>query len=203
MSQAPNVLMVHPTVPVKSVAEFIAYLKGQSGQAQLRLVGQRHVVASGGRVVQGDDRQRHAARAVSRHRSGLIDLIAGQVQVYFTSPVGILQYIQDGKLRALAVTTVRAFRVLCPNLPAVAATVPGFEVTTWFGVGAPKATPGTIVDLLNREINAGAHDPKIRARLAELGGAAFIATPAEMAAFLAAEVDRWGRAVKFSGAKVD
>ena len=130
------------------------------------------------------------------------DLLTGQVQVYFTSPVGSLQYLQDGKLKALAVTTAAPSDVL-PNVPTVAATVPGFEVTTWFGIGAPKATPAAIVERLNRETNAALGDPKIKARLADLGGAPFVATPAEMAAFVAAEVDRWGRAVKFSGAKVD
>ena len=132
----------------------------------------------------------------------LVDLLSGQVQVYFTSPVGSLQYLQDGKLRALAVTTAQPSDVL-PDVPTIAATVPGFEVTTWFGIGAPKATPAAIVERLNREINAGLNDPKIKARLADLGGAPFVATPAQMAAFVAAEIERWGQAVKFSGAKVD
>jgi tripartite-type tricarboxylate transporter receptor subunit TctC len=90
-----------------------------------------------------------------------------------------------------------------PDIPTVGETVPGFEVTTWFGMGAPKATPTEIVDKLNRQNNAGLNDPTIKARLADLGAAPFIATPAEMAAFVADETERWGRAVKFSGAKVD
>ena len=132
----------------------------------------------------------------------MIDLIAGQVQVYFTSTVGILQYIQEGKVRALAVTGAKRFEAL-PELPAVAETVPGFEVLTWLGVGAPKATPGTIVDLLNREINAGLADPKIRTRLSELGGTADIATPAQLSARIAVETERWIKVVKAAGIKAD
>jgi tripartite-type tricarboxylate transporter receptor subunit TctC len=100
------------------------------------------------------------------------------------------------------VTTVRRSEVL-PDVPTVAETVPGFEVTTWFGIGAPKATPIEIVDKLNHENNAGLNDSTIKARLADLGAAPVIATPAEMATFVADETERWGRAVKFSGAKVD
>jgi tripartite-type tricarboxylate transporter receptor subunit TctC len=130
------------------------------------------------------------------------ELLTGQVQVYFTSPVGSLQYVQEGKLRALAVTTASPSAIL-PNVPTVAATVPGYEVTTWFGIGAPKGTPAAIVERLNRENNAGLNDPKIKARLADLGGEPFVMSPAQMVEFVAAELDRWGRAVKFSGAKVD
>ena len=132
----------------------------------------------------------------------MIDLIAGQVQVYFTSTVGILQHIQEGKVRALAVTGAKRFEAL-PELPAVAETVPGFEVLTWIGVGAPKATPRTIVDLLNREINAGLADPKIRTRLSELGGTADIATPAQLSARIAVETERWIKVVKAAGIKLD
>jgi tripartite-type tricarboxylate transporter receptor subunit TctC len=110
--------------------------------------------------------------------------------------------VQEGKLRALAVTSATRSDAL-PGVPTVAETVPGFEVTTWFGMGAPKATPGSIVERLNREINAGLADPRIKARLADLGGTPFIATPAEMVAFVAAETERWGKAVKFSGATVE
>src|SRR5205823_11212258 len=111
------------------------------------------------------------------------DLFSGQVQVYFTSPVGSLQYVEEGKLRALAVTTATRSDVL-PGVATVAETIPGFEVTTWFGIGAPKATPREIVDKLNHQNNAGLNDPTIKARLADLGAAPFVATPAEMTAFV-------------------
>ena len=202
VAQAPNILMIHPSVPAKTVAEFVAYLKANPEKLSYASSGNgtsSHLAAELFKAMTGTSMQHVPYRG-----TGAVwpDLLSGQVQVYFTSPVGSLQYLQDGKLKALAVTTAAASDVL-PNVPTVAATVPGFEVTTWFGIGAPKATPAAIVERLNRETNAGLNDPKIKARLADLGGAPFIATPAQMAAFLAAEVERWGRAVKFSGAKVD
>ncbi len=202
VAQAPNILMIHPSVPAKTVTEFIAYLKANPGKLSYASSGNgtsSHLAAELFKAMTGTSMQHVPYRG-----TGAVwpDLLTGEVQVYFTSPVGSLQYVQDGKLRALAVTTAQPSDVL-PNVPAVAATVPGYEVTTWFGIGAPKATAPAIVERLNRENNAALNDPKIKARLADLGGAPFAATPAEMAAFLAAEVDRWGRAVKFSGAKVD
>lgn len=202
VAQGPNILMVHPSVPAKSVAEFIAYLKANPGKLSYASSGNgtsSHLAAELFKAMTGTTIQHVPYRGTS---AVWPDLLTGQVQVYFTSPVGSLQYLKDGKLKALAVTTAQPSPVL-PNVPTVAATVPGFEVTTWFGIGVPKATPPAIVQRLNRETNAGLNDPKIKARLADLGGAPFVATPAEMAAFLAAEVDRWSRAVKFSGAKVD
>jgi tripartite-type tricarboxylate transporter receptor subunit TctC len=202
VAQGPNILMVHPSVPAKSVPEFIAYLKANPDKLSYASSGNgtsSHLAAELFKAMTGTSIQHVPYRG-----TGAVwpDLLTGQVQVYFTSPVGSLQYLQDGKLRALAVTTAQPSGVL-PNVPTVAATVPGYEVTTWFGIGAPKATPAAIVERINRENNAGLSDPKIRARLADLGGSPFVATPAEMTTFLASEVDRWGQAVKFSGAKVD
>jgi len=202
VAQAPNILMVHPSVPANSVTEFVAYLKANPGKLSYASSGNgtsSHLAAELFKAMTGTSMQHVPYRG-----TGAVwpDLLTGQVQVYFTSPVGSLQYLQGGKLKALAVTTAAPSDVL-PNVPPVAATVPGFEVTTWFGIGAPKATPATVVERLNRETNAALSDPKIKARLADLGGAPFVATPSEMAAFVAAELDRWGRAVKFFGAKVD
>jgi tripartite-type tricarboxylate transporter receptor subunit TctC len=202
VAQGPNILMVHPSVPAKSVPELIAYLKANPGKLSYASSGNgtsSHLAAELFKAMTGTTIQHVPYRG-----TGAVwpDLLSGQVQIYFTSPVGSLQYLQDGKLRALAVTTAQPSGVL-PNVPTVAATVPGYEVTTWFGIGAPKATPAAIIERINRENNAGLNDPKIKARLADLGGASFVATPAEMTTFLAAEIDRWGRAVKFSGAKVD
>ena len=202
VAQAPNILMIYPSVPAKTVAEFVAYLRANPEKLSYASSGNgtsSHLAAELFKAMTGTSMQHVPYRG-----TGAVwpDLLSGQVQVYFTSPVGSLQYLQDGKLKALAVTTAQPSSVL-PNVPTVAATVPGYEVTTWFGIGAPTATAAAIVERLNRETNAGLNDPKIKARLADLGGAPFIATPSEMAAFLAAEVERWGRAVKFSGAKVD
>jgi tripartite-type tricarboxylate transporter receptor subunit TctC len=202
IAQAPNILMVHPSVPAKTVAEFIAYLKANPGKLSYATSGNgtsSHLAAELFKAMTGTSMQHIPYRG-----TGAVwpELLTGQVQVYFTSPVGSLQYLQEGKLRALAVTTASPSTIL-PNVPTVAATVPGYEVTTWFGIGAPKGTPAAIVERLNRENNAGLNDPKIKKRLADLGGEPFVMSPSQMVDFVAAELDRWGRAVKFSGAKVD
>ena len=202
IAQGPNVLMVHPSVPATSVAELITYLKANPDKLSYASSGSgtsSHLAAELFKAMTGTSIQHVPYRG-----TGAVwpDLLTGKVQVYFTSPVGSLQYVQEGKLRALAVTTATRSNVL-PDVPTVAETLPGFEVTTWFGMGAPKATPAAIVDRLNREINAGLNDPETKARLADLGAAPFIATPAQMNAYVAAETERWGKAVKFSGATVD
>jgi tripartite-type tricarboxylate transporter receptor subunit TctC len=202
IARAPNILMVHPSVPARTVAEFIAYLKANPGKLSYATSGNgtaSHLAAELFKAMTGTSMQHIPYRG-----TGAVwpELLTGQVQVYFTSPVGSLQYVQEGKLRALAVTTAAPSAIL-PNVPTVAATVPGYEMTTWFGIGAPKGTPAAIVERLNRENNAGLNDPKIKTRLADLGGEPFVMSPAQMADFVAAELERWGRAVKFSGAKVD
>jgi tripartite-type tricarboxylate transporter receptor subunit TctC len=202
ITQAPNILMVHPSVPARTVAEFIAYLKANPGKLSYATSGNgtsSHLAAELFKAMTGTSMQHIPYRG-----TGAVwpELLTGQVQVYFTSPVGSLQYVREGKLRALAVTTAAPSAIL-PNVPTVAATVPGYEVTTWFGIGAPKGTPATIVERLNRENNAALNDPKIKTRLADLGGEPLALTPAQMVDFVAAELGRWGRAVKFSGAKVD
>jgi tripartite-type tricarboxylate transporter receptor subunit TctC len=202
IAQGPNVLMVNPSVPAKTVAELIAYLKANPNKLSFASSGSgtsSHLAAELFKAMTGTSMQHVPYRG-----TGAVwpDLFSGQVQVYFTSPVGSLQYVEEGKLRAIAVTSATRSPAL-PDVPTVAETVPGFEVTTWFGIGAPKGTPAEIVARLNRENNAGLADPTIKARLADLGAVPFVATPAEMAAYVAAETERWGKAVKFSGATVD
>src|SRR5262245_25837494 len=130
------------------------------------------------------------------------DLIAGQVQVYFASTVASIQYIRAGRLRALAVTAAMRSDAL-PDIPTVAEFVPGYEVSTWYGVGAPKATPAEIVEKLNKEINAGLAEPKMKARPADLGGHGLAVPPAEFGKRSADETETWGKVVKFTGIKAD
>ena len=132
----------------------------------------------------------------------LTDLLGGQVQVYFPSLVSSIEYIKAGKLRALAVTTATRSEAL-PDLPTVGDFVPGYEASTWYGVGAPKSTPAEIVDRLNREINAGLADPKMKARLADLGGIRLAGSPADFGKLIADETEKWGKVVKFAGIKAD
>ena len=132
----------------------------------------------------------------------LTDMISGQVHVMFDNVLSSISHLQSGALRPLAVTSRTRLETL-PDVPTVAETVPGYETGTWWGVGVPKGTPADIIEKLNREINASLADPKIKARFAELGSAPFIVTPQAFGTFLAAETEKWGKEVKFSGASVD
>jgi tripartite-type tricarboxylate transporter receptor subunit TctC len=132
----------------------------------------------------------------------MADLIAGQVQVMFTSPFGLIDYISSGKLRALAVTTARRSEAM-PDLPPIGDFVPGYEVVAWFGVGAPVNTPAPVVDKLNKEINAALADPRMQARIADMGAAPFVSSPADFGRLIADENEKWAKVVRFAGLKVD
>jgi tripartite-type tricarboxylate transporter receptor subunit TctC len=130
------------------------------------------------------------------------DLIGGQVQVMFASPVGLLEYIQAGKLRALAVTTATRSDAL-PDIPTMGDFVPGYEASSWFGVGAPRNTPSEIIDKLNKEINAGLADPKMKARLADFGGAPLVLSPADFGRLIAEETEKWGNVIRALNIKAE
>jgi tripartite-type tricarboxylate transporter receptor subunit TctC len=198
----PNVMEVNPAVPASTVPEFVAYAKanpdkinmgsGGSGTS-VHVSGELFNMMTGVRMVHVP--YRGAAAAVA-------DLIGGQVQVVFDNLPGSIEYIRAGRLRPLAVTTAVRSPAL-PDVPTVAEFVPGYEASAWFGIGAPSATPAEIIDRLNREINAGLADPKLRSRLVDLGGTVAAATPAEFGRFMADETAKWAKVVKFSGAKPD
>jgi len=130
------------------------------------------------------------------------DLLAGQVQVYFTGATNVVEYVKAGKLRALAVTTATRLETL-PDTPTVADFVPGYEASTWYGVGAPTNTPSGIIDKLNREINAALADPKMKARLSELGTSVLVTSPAEFAKFIADETEKWAKVIRAANIKLD
>jgi tripartite-type tricarboxylate transporter receptor subunit TctC len=130
------------------------------------------------------------------------DLIGGQVQVYFGAMAASIEYTRAGRLRAMAVTTATRSEAL-PDVPTVGEFVPGYEASTWGGLGAPKNTPAEIINKLNREINAGLADAKLKARLADLGAEAFARSPAEFRKFIADETEKWAKVVKFAGIKAD
>jgi tripartite-type tricarboxylate transporter receptor subunit TctC len=132
----------------------------------------------------------------------LIDLIAGQVQVLFPTMAGSIEYIRAGKVRALAVTTARRSDVL-PDLPTVGDFLPGYEASAFVGFGAPKNTPAEIIDRLSKEINAALADPKINKRLADLGGTTLPGSPSDFGKLIAEETEKWGKVVKFTGAKAE
>jgi tripartite-type tricarboxylate transporter receptor subunit TctC len=195
-----NVMEVNPAVPAKTLPELIAYAKANPGRINMASAGngsQQHVAGELFKMMAGVDMVHVPYRGGG---PALIDLLGGQVQLYFGTTASTIEYIRTGKLRALAVTTVTRQPVL-PDVPTVGEFVPGYEASSWYGIGAPASTPAEIVDKLNREINAGLADPKIKARLADMGGIALAGPPAEFGKLIADETEKWGRVVKFSGAK--
>jgi tripartite-type tricarboxylate transporter receptor subunit TctC len=134
--------------------------------------------------------------------AALTDLLGGQVEVYFDPIPSSIEHIRAGRLRVLAVTTMMRSEAL-PDVPTLGEFLPGYEASAWFGFGAPKNTPIAVIDKLNTEINAGLADPKIKARFADLGGTALVGSPADFGKLIADETEKWGKVVKFSGAKPD
>ena len=198
----PSVMVVNPAVPVNSVAEFIAYAKANPGKINMASAGAAttsHLAGELFKAMAGVDLVHVPYRGSA---PALNDLVGGQVQVMFDAMVSTLPLIQSGKIRALAVTTAAKSETL-PNLPTIAATVPGYEAVIWYGVGAPKGTPNDVVLKLNREFNAALNTPAIRARLADLGSTPIVGNPEDFWAFTKAEIEKWERVIKLSGTKVD
>jgi tripartite-type tricarboxylate transporter receptor subunit TctC len=200
--RVPNVMEVNPAVPAKSVAEFIAYAKANPGKVNMASSGNGtsvHVSGELFKMMSGVNMLHVPYRGAA---PALTDLMGGQVQVIFDNLPSSIEYIKAGKLRALAVTTAERSDAL-PGVPTVAETVPGYEASAWFGLGAPKGTPAEIVDKLNAAMNAGLADPKLKARLADLGGTMLVGTPADFGKLIAEETEKWAKVVKFSGARPD
>jgi tripartite-type tricarboxylate transporter receptor subunit TctC len=202
MHREPFVVEVNPSVPVKTVPEFIAHAKANPGKINMASAG----IGSGNHVAGELFKMMTGVTLVHVPYRGagpaLVDLLGGQVQVMFATMSSSIEYVRGGKLRALAVTTATRSPVL-PDIPTVAEFVPGYESSFWTGVGAPKNTPAEIVDKLNKEINAALADPKMKARLAEMGATALPGSPADFGKLLADETEKWAKVVKFAGVKVD
>jgi tripartite-type tricarboxylate transporter receptor subunit TctC len=193
---------VHPSFPAKTVAEFIAYAKANPGKLNMASAGNGTGPHMAGELfkIMADVDMVHVPYRGSP--PALTDLLAGQVQVMFSPMSSSIEFVRGGKLRALAVTTAARSEVL-PDVPTVGEFVPGYEATGWFGIGAPRKTPLEIVDRLNREINAGLADAKLKARLADLGATVFVSSPTDFATYLAAETEKWGRVVRTANLKAD
>jgi tripartite-type tricarboxylate transporter receptor subunit TctC len=201
-NRVPNVMTVNPDVPAKNVAEFIAYVKANPGKVNMassgngtsvHLSGELFMAMSGAKMLHVP--YRGAAPATT-------DLLGNRVQVMFDNMPSIIGHIRGGALRALAVTTAARSPEL-PDVPTVAETVPGYEASALFGMGAPKKTPPEIIAKLNREINAVLAEPEVKKRLIELGGEPLITTPEDFGAMIAAETEKWEKVVKFAGIKVE
>ena len=202
LTRSSIVMVVNPSVAAKTVPEFIAYAKANSGKINMASPGSgtaSHIAGELFKMMAGVDMVHVPYRGGG---PALTDLISGQVQVMFVTIVSPIEYIRAGRLRALAVTTETRSEAL-PDIPSVGEFLPGYEASNWFGVGAPKATPAEVVDKLNKEINAGLADPKIKARLADLGSTPLVGSPAEFGKFIADETEKWAKVIKFAGIKAD
>jgi tripartite-type tricarboxylate transporter receptor subunit TctC len=200
--RAPYVIAVNPTVAAKTIPELIAYAKANPGKLSMGSTGTgsgAHMAGELFKMMAGVDMVHVPYRGGG---AGLTDLLGGQVQVMFVSTVSSIEHIKTGRLRALAVTTATRSDEM-PDIPTVGEFVLGYEASAWFGVGAPKNTPSQIIDKLNEAINAGLADPKIKARLADLGGTPLVGSPAEFGKLIADETEKWGKVVKFTGIKAD
>jgi len=202
ISRNTYVMLVHPSMPAKTVPEFIAYAKAHPRKINMASAGTGsppHVCGELFKMMAGVDLLHLPYRGGG---PALTDLLGGQVQVYFATTVASIEYIRAGRLRALAVTTATRSDAL-PDIPTVAEFVPGYEASSWYGVGAPKATPAEIVEKLNKEINAGLADAKLKARLADLGGDVLALSPADFGKLIADETEKWGNVIRALNIKAD
>jgi tripartite-type tricarboxylate transporter receptor subunit TctC len=195
-----NVMVLHPSVPAKTIPEFIAYSKANPGKINMATNGNgsgSHMSGELFKKMTGVDMIDVPYRGTA---PAITALLGGQVQVSFISVPGSLGYVTSGKLRALAVTTTTRSEAL-PDVPTVGEFVAGYEASQWYGVGAPKATPPKIVERLNKEINAGLSDRNLKARLADLGCTGLPGSPAEFGKLIAAETEKWAKVIKFANIK--
>jgi tripartite-type tricarboxylate transporter receptor subunit TctC len=202
MTREPFALEVHPSFPAKTVPEFIAHAKAHPGKPSMASPGNGtgpHMAGELFKMLAGVDLVHVPYRGSA---PALTDLMGGQVDMTFGPLTSSIQYVRAGKLRALAVTSASRSDAL-PDVPTVGDFVPGYEASAWFGVGAPKGTPAEIVDKLNKEINAGLVDPKIKARLADLGALVLAGSPADFGKLIADETEKWAKVIRAAGIKAE
>jgi tripartite-type tricarboxylate transporter receptor subunit TctC len=200
--RAPLVMEVNPSFPAKTVPAFIAYAKANLGKLNMASAGNGslgHVAGELFKMMTGVNMTHIPYRGGA---PAITDLLGGQVQVIFSPTPDSIEFIRSGRLRALAVTTATRSEAL-PDLPTVGDFVPGYEARAFYGIGAPKNTPIQIVDKLNREINAGLGDPKMKARLADLGGIALAGSPADLGVLVAYETEKWGKVIRAANIKAE
>ena len=200
MVRWPNVMEVIPSVPVKTVPEFIAHAKANAGKINMASGGNgtsQHVAGELFKMMTGVEMVHVPYRGSG---PALADMLAGQVQVMFDPIATSIEHIRAGRLRAIAVTTVARSDSL-PDLPTISDFVPGYEASSWHGIGVPKNTPIEIINKLNQEIIATLADPRMKTRIADLGGTLLSGSPAEFGKFIVEEIEKWGKVVKFAGIK--
>jgi tripartite-type tricarboxylate transporter receptor subunit TctC len=197
-----NVVEIHPSVPVKTLPEFIVYAKANPGKINMGSAGNgssSHMAGELFKMMTGVNLVHVPYRGQG---PAMTDLLGGQLQVIFATTPGTTEYVRVGRLHALAVTTAMRAEAL-PDVPTVADFVPGYESSQWYGLGAPKSTPTEIVDKLNQEINAALADSKMKLRFSDLGGTVMPGSPADFGKLIADETEKWGKVVKFAGIRAD
>ena len=202
IARVPNVMVVNPNVPAKTVAEFIAYGKANPGKINMASSGNGTSIHLSGelfKAMTGVEMQHVPYRGSA---PAITDLLSGQVQVMFDNMPSSISHIKAGSLRPLAVTTAERAPEL-PDVPTIGETVKGYEASAWFGLGAPKGTPQEIVDKLNQAVNEILAEPEMKKRLGELGGEPIVVSPKGFGDLIAAETEKWEKVVKFSGARIE
>jgi tripartite-type tricarboxylate transporter receptor subunit TctC len=200
ITRAPNMMVVHPSFPAKSVPEFIAYAKANPRKISLASAGTgtpSHLSGELFEMMAGINMVHVPYRGGGQ---ALVDLLGGQVQVFFSSLPSSIAYVRAGNLRALGVTTAWRSEAL-PDVPSISDFLPGYEASGVTGLGAPKNTPSEIVEILNKAVNAGLADRNIKARLADFGGTPLAGSPADFGKLLADETEKWAKVIKFAGIK--
>jgi tripartite-type tricarboxylate transporter receptor subunit TctC len=195
-------MLVNPEVPARTIPEFLAFAKANPGKVSFASQGigsPGHVAGELFKMMTGVDMVHVPYRGGA---PALTDLIGGQVHALFISAGASIEYVRAGKLRALAISSATRSEAM-PDVPTVSESVPGYEVSSWFGIGAPKSTPADIIDKLNKEINAGLADPEIKARLADADATPFIASPAAFGKFIAEETEKWGKVIRAASIKAE
>jgi tripartite-type tricarboxylate transporter receptor subunit TctC len=200
LTREPHVIVLNPSVPAKTLPEFIAYAKVNPGKINMASPGKGtgpHIAGELFKTMTAVDMVHIPYRGMA---PAYADLLGGQVQVMFPGPASSIGYIRGGQLRALAVTTATRFELL-PDVPAVAEFVSGYEASAWFGIGAPRNTPADVVDTLNREINAGLANPTIRTRLADLGATTLAGSPVDLGKLIAEDTEKWAKVIRAADIK--
>jgi tripartite-type tricarboxylate transporter receptor subunit TctC len=198
--RGPLIMEVNPSFPAKTIPEFIAYAKANPGKINMASAGIGNTTHVAGELFMMLTGTKFTHVPYRGGAPAVTDLISGQVQLYFDGVSGSLDHVRSGRTRALGVTTAERADVL-PDVPSIAEFVPGYEAGGWYGIGVPKNVPAEVVDKLNREINASLADPKLKARLAEIGYATTGSSPAEFGNMIAREVEKWAKVIKFAGIK--
>jgi len=202
INSAPLTLIVTPAFPAKTIPEFIAHLKANPGKVAMASGGvgsTPHVSGELFQMLTGTKMLHVPYRGAT---PALTDLMSGQVQAYFATVPGTIEHIRAGRVRSLGISSATRLDAL-PDVPPIGDFVPGYETGNWYGLGVPRGTPAEIIQRLNKEVNAGLADPRLKARLNEVGGAPLVGTPADFGKHIAEETEKWTKVVKFSGARAD